>query len=216
MNVIDLEHGLLGCFGIVGGSIGAGTGAALAAQLSGDGTVAVSFFGDGAVNQAYFHECLNFAGVRKLPIVYACENNLYGEWTPMVKVTAGGRITPRAAGYGIPSVEVDGNDVLAVREAAREAISRARAGDGPTLMECLTYRHKGHSRVDPGRYRPKEEVEAWLARDPLPRLAERLDPEVLQRLRETAEREVEAALEEARAAPFPDPARLGSATKESG
>jgi TPP-dependent pyruvate/acetoin dehydrogenase alpha subunit len=216
MNVIDLEHGVLGCFGIVGGSIGAGTGAALAAQLSSDGSVAVSFFGDGAVNQAYFHECLNFAGIRKLPAVYACENNLYGEWTPMAKVTAGGRIVPRAGAYGIPSFEVDGNDVVAVREAAREAVARARAGDGPTLIEFLTYRHKGHSRVDPGRYRPKEEVEAWLARDPLPRLGERLDPEVAQRLRETVEREVEAALEEARAAPLPDPGRPASATKESG
>jgi pyruvate dehydrogenase E1 component alpha subunit len=105
---------------------------------------------------------------------------------------------------------------VAVREAAREAIARARAGKGPTLLEFLTYRHKGHSRVDPGRYRPKEEVEAWLARDPLPRLAERLDPEVAKRLRETAERDVEAALEEARAAPFPDSGRPASATKETG
>lgn len=215
MNLIDLEHGILGCFGIVGGSIGAGTGAALAAQLSRDGGIAVSFFGDGAVNQAYFHECLNFAGVRKLPIVYACENNLYGEWTPMAKVTAGGRIRPRANAYGIPGVEVDGNDVLAVREATRDAVARARAGDGPTLVEFLTYRHKGHSRVDPGRYRPKEEVEAWLARDPLPRLAERLDPESVKRIGEAVEREIEAALEAARAVPFPDPGRHASATKEA-
>jgi len=214
MNVVDLERGVIGCFGIVGGSIAAGTGAALAAQLSGDGAVAVAFFGDGAVNQAYFHECLNFAGVRGLPILYACENNLYGEWTPMAKVTAGGQIVPRAAAYGIPSFEVDGNEVLVVREAAREAIARARAGDGPTLIEFLTYRHKGHSRVDPARYRPKEEVEAWLERDPLPRLAERLDPEAVRRLQETAERDVEAALEQARAAPFPDPEQSASATKE--
>ena len=214
MNVVDLERGVLGCFGIVGGSIGAGTGAALAAQLRGDGTAAVAFFGDGAVNQAYFHECLNFAGVRRLPILYACENNLYGEWTPMGKVTAGGRILPRAEAYAIHAVQVDGNDVLAVREAAAEALARARAGDGPTLVEFLTYRHKGHSRVDPGKYRPKEEVEAWLQRDPLPRLAERLEPEAVKRIGDRVEREIEAALDAARAAAFPDPNQPASATKE--
>jgi TPP-dependent pyruvate/acetoin dehydrogenase alpha subunit len=214
MNLVDLKRGMLGCFGIVGGSIGAGTGAALAAQLRGDGTVAVAFFGDGAVNQAYFHECLNLAGVRQLPILYACENNLYGEWTPMAKVTAGGRIAVRAEAYGIPASEVDGNDVLAVREAAGEAVARARAGGGPTLIEFLTYRHKGHSRVDPGRYRPKAEVDAWLARDPLPRLAERLDPERVKTIGETVEREIESALEEARGAPFPDSDGPASATRE--
>jgi acetoin:2,6-dichlorophenolindophenol oxidoreductase subunit alpha len=205
MNVIDLEHGLIGCFGIVGGSIAAATGAALAAELTEDGSVAVAFFGDGAVNQAYFHECLNLAGVRRLPVVYVCENNLYGEWTPMAAVTAGGRITPRAAAYGIRALEVDGNDVLAVREAARDAVERAREGHGPTLLECLTYRHKGHSRVDPGKYRPTEEVEEWLARDPLPRLAAQLDDESVEGIRAQAEREVAEALENATAAPFPDP-----------
>ena len=213
MNVIDLEHGLIGCFGIVGGSIAAGTGAALAAQLTGDGSVAVAFFGDGAANQAYFHECLNLAGVRRLPILYVCENNLYGEWTAMAHVTAGGRISPRAAAYGIPAVEVDGNDVFAVRDAAAEAVERARGGEGPTLLECFTYRHKGHSRVDPGRYRPKEEVEEWLARDPIPRLGERLPEDVVARLADEVEREVNEALAAAEAAPPPDPASLGSATK---
>jgi TPP-dependent pyruvate/acetoin dehydrogenase alpha subunit len=214
MNVVDLEHNVLGCFGIVGGSIGAGTGAALAAQLTGDGTLAVAFFGDGAVNQAYFHECLNLAAVRRLPIVYVCENNLYGEWTAMERVTAGGRIAPRADAYGIPTSDVDGNDVLVVLEAAQEAVARAREGGGPTLLECRTYRHKGHSRVDPGKYRPKEEVEAWLARDPLPRLAERLDPGSVERIGEAVGREIEAALEEARAGAFPDPSLPASATKE--
>jgi acetoin:2,6-dichlorophenolindophenol oxidoreductase subunit alpha len=214
MNVVDLEHNVIGCFGIVGGSIGAGTGAALAAQLTEDGTVAVAFFGDGAVNQAYFHECLNLASVRGLPVVYVCENNLYGEWTAMERVTAGGRIAPRADGYGIPTADVDGNDVLAVRQAAREAVTRAREGGGPTFIECRTYRHKGHSRVDPGKYRPKDEVEAWLARDPLPRLAEQLDPSSVERIGEAVDREIEAALEEARAAAFPDPSLPVSATKE--
>jgi TPP-dependent pyruvate/acetoin dehydrogenase alpha subunit len=213
MNVIDLERGLIGCFGIVGGSIAAGTGAALAAQLAGDGSVGVAFFGDGAVNQAYFHECLNLAGVRRLPALYVCENNLYGEWTPMAHVTAGGRISPRAAAYGIPAVEVDGNDVLAVREAAADAVARARAGEGPTFLECFTYRHKGHSRVDPGRYRPKEEVDEWLARDPLPRLAEQLPADLVARLTADVGRQVDEALAAAEAAPAPDRSSLGSATK---
>jgi TPP-dependent pyruvate/acetoin dehydrogenase alpha subunit len=215
MNVVDLEHDVIGCFGIVGGSIAAATGAALASNLTGDGTVAVAFFGDGAVNQAYFHECLNLAAVRRLPIVYTCENNLYGEWTPMENVTAGGQIAPRADAYGMPASDVDGNDVLAVREAAQEAVARARDGGGPSFLEFRTYRHKGHSRVDPGKYRPKEEVEEWLARDPLPRLAERLAPEAVDRIDKAVEHEIEAALEEARTAAFPDPSRLATATKEA-
>jgi TPP-dependent pyruvate/acetoin dehydrogenase alpha subunit len=215
MNVIDLEHGLIGCFGIVGGSIAAATGAGLASQLRKDGSVAVAFFGDGAVNQAYFHECLNFAGVRKLPVVYVCENNLYGEWTSMFHVTAGGDIAGRAAAYGMPSAVVDGNDVLAVRETAAETVARARAGEGPTLIEAKTYRHKGHSRVDPGKYRPKEEVDDWLGRDPLPRLAERLDADAVERIRERVEAELERSLDEARNAPLPSPEHPVSAYKEA-
>jgi TPP-dependent pyruvate/acetoin dehydrogenase alpha subunit len=214
MNVVDLANGLIGCFGIVGGSIAAATGAALASQLSKDGSVAVAFFGDGAVNQAYFHECLNFAGVRKLPVVYVCENNLYGEWTSMFHVTAGADIAGRASAYGLPGAVVDGNDVLAVREAAESALARARAGEGPTLIEARTYRHKGHSRVDPGKYRPKEEVDEWLTRDPLPRLAARLDGAAVERIRETAENEVDAALERARAAVRPSPEHPASAYRE--
>jgi len=214
MNVISLEHGLIGCFGIVGGSIAAATGAALASQLRKDGTVAVAFFGDGATNQAYFHECLNFAGVRALPIVFVCENNLYGEWTSMFHVTAGHDISARAAAYGMPALEIDGNDVLAVREAAGEALERARSGQGPTLLECKTYRHKGHSRVDAGKYRPKEEVEEWLQRDPLPRLAERLDPAAVERIQSRVEAELELALSVSRAAATPDPDPSASAYKE--
>ncbi len=218
MNVIDLEHGIIGCFGIVGGSIAAATGAALAAHVKKDGTVAVGFFGDGAVNQAYFHECLNFAVVMKLPAVYVCENNLYGEWTPMASVTAGGKIVARADAYAMASAVVDGNDLFAVMATAREAIARARAGDGPTLVEALTYRHKGHSRLDTGsKYRPKEEVDAWLARDPLPRVAERLDEATTERIRQETAAEVERALEAARSAPWPDPERevASSPTKEA-
>jgi TPP-dependent pyruvate/acetoin dehydrogenase alpha subunit len=213
MNVTDLDRGLIGCFGIVGGSIAAATGAALAAQLTRDGSVSVAFFGDGAVNQAYFHECLNFAAVRRLPVVYVCENNLYGEWTPMASVTAGADIAGRAAAYDIPAARIDGNDVLAVRAAAAEAVARARRGEGPTLFECLTYRHKGHSKVDPGAYRPREEVEAWLARDPLPRLAAQLADDVVERAHDEAEAELEQVLAAATTAAFPSPSARATATK---
>jgi TPP-dependent pyruvate/acetoin dehydrogenase alpha subunit len=208
MNIADLEHRLLGCFGIVGGSIGCATGAALAAQLTKDGSVAVAAFGDGAVNQAYFHECLNFAGVRGLPVVYVCENNLYGEWTSMFEVTGGQDIAGRAKAYGMPGVKVDGNDVLAVREAAAEAVEHARTGKGPVLLEALTYRHKGHSRTDPGKYRPQQEVEEWLERDPLPRHAARLEDGRGEAIRAEIEAEVEGAVEEVLASPFPDPETL--------
>jgi TPP-dependent pyruvate/acetoin dehydrogenase alpha subunit len=214
MNVIDQRVGLIGCFGIVGGSIAAATGAAFGSQLSHDGGVAIAFFGDGAVNQAYFHECLNFAAIRRLPVVYVCENNLYGEWTAMAAVTAGGAIAPRAASFGMPGESVDGNDVLAVREAALVAVERARTGGGPTLLECRTYRHKGHSKVDPGLYRPKDEVEAWLGRDPLPRAAEQLDSDRAEQLRARAEEEIAQAMEDASNAPWPDARVTATATKE--
>lgn len=217
MNVIDLEHGIIGCFGIVGGSIAAATGAALAAHINQDDTVAVAFFGDGAANQAYFHESLNFAAVSKLPAVYVCENNLYGEWTAMEAVTAGKSIVGRAAAYGMPGVQIDGNDLWAVREIARDSIDRARAGEGPTLVEALTYRHKGHSRLDTGsKYRPQEEVDAWLARDPLPRVAERLPTETTERIQAEVEEEVARVLAAAQAAPSPDLEREAAAspTKE--
>src|SRR5262249_40723705 len=141
MNVIDLEHGLVGCYGIVGGSIAAGLGAGLSAKHQ--GRVAVCFFGDGAVNQGYFHECLNMAAIRRLPLVFVCENNLFAEFTPMADATAGADIAARAGAYGVPSAVVDGNDIWAVDTAAQTAVNRARAGDGPTLLECQTYRHYG-------------------------------------------------------------------------
>ncbi len=208
MNVIDTEHGLVGCFGIVGGSIAAATGAAVAAKRQ--GRVAVAMFGDGASNQGYFHECLNFAKVLALPAVYVCENNFYGEFTPMLKVTAGGDITARAAPYGIPARTVDGNDVWAVREAALEAVVRARDGGGPTLLECQTYRHHGHSKADPAKYRPPEEVERWLARDPLDvakvRLAELgVSEQDLAEVESSTKGRIEQAVQAALAAPYPDP-----------
>ncbi len=208
MNVIDLAHGVIGCFGIVGGSIAAATGAALASRVRGDGSVAVAFFGDGAVNQAYFHECLNLASVMALPAVFVCENNLYGEWTRMEAVTAGGSVAGRAAAYALPGVEVDGNDLPAVLETASEAVARARRGEGPTLVEARTYRHKGHSRLDTGeRYRPAEELEAWLAQDPLPRAAALLPEGAAERIRQEVEGEMERVLDTALSAPWPDPLR---------
>jgi len=208
MNVVDLEHGLVGCFGIVGGSIAAATGAALSAKRQ--GRVSVAFFGDGAVNQAYFHECLNFAKVMDLPAIFVCENNFYGEFTPMRSVTAGGEIAARAGAYGIPFAVVDGNDIWAVRDAATEAVDRARSGSGPTLLECQTYRHFGHSKSDPAKYRPADEVESWVARDPLTIARERLladgtsEDEIAAVEAQTRERLAEA-VDAARAAPFPDP-----------
>ena len=214
MNVIDLEHGLIGCFGIVGGSIAAATGAALASKLKEDGTIAVAFFGDGAVNQAYFHECLNFASVQSLPAVFVCENNLYGEWTAMHKVTGGGSIVARADAYGMAGQAVDGNDVIAVREVAAEVAARARSGGGPTLIEAKTYRHKGHSRVDPGKYRTKEELEDWLARDPLLHAEAELGEETVAATRKRVEAELERAATEALAAARPTPEQQGSVFKE--
>ncbi len=208
MNVIDAEHGLVGCFGIVGGSIAAATGAALAAKRQ--GRVAVAMFGDGATNHGYFHECLNFAQVLALPVVFVCENNFYGEFTPMLKVTAGGDIAGRAAGYGIPASVADGNDLWTVREAAVEAVARARSGGGPTLLECQTYRHHGHSKADPAKYRPPEEVERWLARDPLNVAKARLlefgvAEQELSEVEETTRARMEQAVQSALAAPYPEP-----------
>jgi TPP-dependent pyruvate/acetoin dehydrogenase alpha subunit len=218
MNVIDLENGLVGCFGIVGGSIAAATGAGISAQRQ--GRVAVAFFGDGASNQGYFHECLNWAQVFDLPIVYVCENNFYGEFTPMASVTAGGEIGIRAASFGMRSQVVDGNDLWAVREAALEAVERARSGAGPTLLECQTYRHFGHSKSDPGKYRPPDEVERWLARDPLDLARARLlDLGLSEDDLAAKEAEIDAhmtrAVEGALAADYPDPAKhAGTEFKE--
>jgi acetoin:2,6-dichlorophenolindophenol oxidoreductase subunit alpha len=208
MNVIDAEHGLLGCYGIVGGSIAAATGAALA--LRDTGNVAVAFFGDGAINQAYFYECLNFAKVFSLPALYVCENNVYGEYTRSSDVTAG---TPmgRAETMAISAQVVDGNDLWAVREATDAALESVRAGEGPAFIESLTYRFVGHSRSDPGRYRPEGELDRWRERDPLIVARTRLiedgvAPEKLDALEADVVAELDRVEEEALAAPYPDPA----------
>ena len=164
MNMIDLDHGVIGSFGIVGGSIAAATGVALA--MRGSRRVAVAYFGDGTTNQAYFFECLNFAKVFSLPLVFVCENNGYGEYTPMAASTAG-EIMARPQAMGIPSHAVDGMDVRATRSTALEVFAQVRDGGGPVFVEARTYRFVGHSRSDPGRYRPEGELEQWQARDPL-------------------------------------------------
>jgi TPP-dependent pyruvate/acetoin dehydrogenase alpha subunit len=208
MNVIDLEHGLVGCYGIVGGSIAAALGASLSAKRQ--GRVAVAFFGDGATNQAYFHECLNMATVAALPAVFVCENNLYAEFTPMAATTAGADIVGRGRAYGLPSAAVDGNDLWAVHAAAKDAVDRARGGGGPTLLECKTYRHYGHSKSDPAPYRPKDELEQWLERDPLKLARARLIADGISEERIVAVEEeitatMERAVDTARADPYPDP-----------
>jgi len=208
MNVVDLDHGLIGCFGIVGGSIAAATGVALA--LRGSGRVAVAYFGDGTTNQAYFFECLNFAKVFSLPLLFVCENNGYGEYTPMAAVTAG-EITARATAMEIPARIVDGMDIQATRAAALELVAQIRGGGGPLFVEARTYRFVGHSRSDPGRYRPEGELDRWRERDPLTLAAswlrEHLDG-AERRLAEVHEG-VEAQMAEIEAAglaaPFPTP-----------
>jgi acetoin:2,6-dichlorophenolindophenol oxidoreductase subunit alpha len=164
MNVIDLQHRLIGSFGIIGASISAAVGAALSIRRNGG--VAVAFFGDGTTNHGYFHECLNFAKVYKLPVLFYCENNRYGEFTPFENVTAG-EIADRPRTYGIPTETIDGMDIWAVREAAGAAVERARAGEGPQFIQAMTYRYVGHSRSDPGKYRKPGELDEWRKRDPL-------------------------------------------------
>ena len=208
MNVIDLDHGLVGCFGIVGGSIAAATGAAMSARRSGG--VAVSFFGDGATNQGYFHECLNFAAVTKLPVVFVCENNGYGEFTAMERVTAGADIAARAAVFGIPAQKVDGNSITDVIKAADQAVKHARSGKGPAFLECRTYRHLGHSKSDPGKYRTDEEHTHWLGRDPIELEKARLEQagvpsDRLVELEQQVADDLAAAIERALAAPIASP-----------
>jgi len=168
MHLTKAEFGMLGSYAIVGAHLPMANGAAWSAKMRGSGQVAVAFFGDGATNIGAFHEALNLAAVWKLPVIFVCENNRYMEYTPIGSVTSvPNPAADRAAGNGMPGVLVDGNDVLAVRDILAEAVDRARRGDGPTVVEALTYRHFGHSRTDPAKYRPAKEVEEWMARDPL-------------------------------------------------
>lgn len=211
MHLTKASTGMLGSYAIVGAHLPMAAGAAWSAKLRGTEQIAVAFFGDGATNIGAFHEALNLAAVWKLPVLFVCENNLYMEYTPIADVTAVPRpAADRAPAYGIPGEVVDGNDVVAVQEAVARLAGRARAGDGPALLEARTYRHFGHSRADPAAYRPAEEVERWLKHDPLDlargRLAALGVPEAV--VTEAAERAtslVHKAVETAKAGPEPDP-----------
>jgi TPP-dependent pyruvate/acetoin dehydrogenase alpha subunit len=211
MNIVDPDHGVLGCYGIVGGSIAAATGAAL--SLRGSGSIAVAYFGDGATNQAYFFECLNFAKVLSLPVVFVCENNGYGEYTPFEAVTPGG-IMPRAAAMELRTTQIDGMDVRAVRAAAADVVERVRRGEGPEFVEARTYRFVGHSRSDPGKYRPEGEFDRWKERDPLVVAAAMLrddlgvEPAEVERVESEVEAELDRIEAAALAAPFPAAASL--------
>ncbi len=207
MHIADPATGNLGATAIVGGGIAIAAGAALSAQVRGTDGVAVAFFGEGAVAEGSFHEALNLAAVWDLPLVLVCENNGYAELTP-VAVHLRAQVHELAAPHGIPGVQVDGNDVLAVRAAADAAVARARAGDGPSLLECATYRWSGHYVGDPERYRTKEEVAAWRERDPLPRLAAVLGEARAAEIDAEVDAELRAAAERALAAPVTGPEAL--------
>ncbi|MFD5233231.1 thiamine pyrophosphate-dependent dehydrogenase E1 component subunit alpha [Streptomyces qaidamensis] len=211
MHLTKAATGMLGSYAIVGSHLPMAVGAAWSARLRGTEQLAVAFFGDGATNIGAFHESLNLAAVWKLPVLFVCENNLYMEYTPIADVTAVPRpAADRAPAHGIPGEVVDGNDVVAVEEAVGRLARRARAGDGPAVLEAETYRHFGHSRTDPASYRPAEEVERWLKHDPLDlargRLAELgVDEETVAGADERARDVVGRAVEAAKAAPPPDP-----------
>ena len=211
MHLTKASAGMLGSYAIVGSHLPMAAGAAWSAKLRGSGQVAVAFFGDGATNIGAFHEALNLAAVWALPVLFICENNLYMEYTPIGEVTAvANPAADRAPAYRLPAEVLDGNDVVVVRDAVARAAGRARAGEGPTVLEAKTYRHFGHSRTDPASYRPAEEVRQWLSRDPLDIARARLQAlgvpaEAVTAADERAARTVEEAVAAARAAPGPDP-----------
>jgi len=168
MHLMSVEHGAMGSYAIVGAHMPIAAGAAWSAQYRKSGQVAVCFFGDGTTNIGAFHEALNFSAIWSLPVIYVCENNLYMEYTPIGEVTAvENPAADRASAYGLDAILIDGNDVDLVYATANAALDKARSGGGPSLIEVQTYRHGGHSRADPGKYRPDEEIAAWLERDPI-------------------------------------------------
>ena len=212
MHIADFSIGMLGANGIVGGGISIVTGAGLAAQMDGKNRVAVSFFGDGASNAGPFHECLNIAASWKLPMIYVCENNLYAAQTSAASTHALSDVAARAAGYGIPGIIVDGNDIFAVNQAALRAVQRAREGLGPTLIECKTFRWRAHTeRKGQPDFRTKDEIEAWKKKDPIARLRAQLQEQ--QQLSEAdwhamtvaVQSDIEDAVAFAEASPFPSP-----------
>ena len=209
MHLTSVEHGVMGSYAIVGAHLPIACGAAWRAQYKGQKDVSVCFFGDGTTNIGAFHEALNFAVVWKLPVIFVCENNFYMEYTPIADVTAVPHpAADRAAAYGLPAIVIDGNDADLVYRAALSAYDKARAGDGPSLIECLTYRHSGHSRADPAKYRPEGELEKWRERDPIKIYRERLKQfgvaeETILGIDAAVKREVDEATETCKAAPPP-------------
>jgi len=214
MHIADIELGMLGANGIVGAGLPIATGAALAVQYQGKDSVSICFFGDGASNQGTTHEAMNLAACWKLPIVFVVENNRFGEFTHQSRHQTIEDIADRAAGYDIPGVVVDGNDVMAVYEAASEAVSRARQGLGPTLLECKTYRVRGHFEGDAMAYRDLEEAREWMAKDPIDRFQKKLmekgalTEEQQAEIESAMQKELDDAVRFADESPFPDPAEL--------
>jgi acetoin:2,6-dichlorophenolindophenol oxidoreductase subunit alpha len=218
MHLTDMRLGLLGSFAIVGAGLPVAVGAGISARERGTGQVSMTWFGDGATNIGAFHESMNLAAVWKLPVVFVCENNLYGEYSPILSTTPMQDLVVRASAYAMPGVVVDGNDVVDVLEAARQAVARARAGDGPTFIECKTYRQCGHSRSDAGKYRPPGELDAWMERDPIVLFRNRLlaegllDEPALAAIEQQAREEVRAAAARAAEGPWPEVRPLHDAT----
>jgi pyruvate dehydrogenase E1 component alpha subunit len=211
MHLGDLEKGMVPAIAIVGGGVPIATGVALAFRMRRQPQVAVCFSGDGAVNEGAFHEAVNMGAIWSLPVVYVIENNRYSASTPICQTAKVERLSDRACAYGIPGVTVDGNDVLAVHEAAQEVVARARGGGGPTLLEAMTYRITGHSRRDPCAYQPEEERKQALEQEPIRRFAAWLlgeamaDQATLDAIRVEVDAEIEAAVQSAMAAPDPAP-----------
>ena len=211
MHIADFSIGMLGATAVVGAGIPIASGAGLSIKLRGTDQVAACFFGDGASNQGTFHEGINLAATWRLPVLFICENNLYAMGTRQSRVMLIENVADRAQAYGIPGITVDGNDVLAVYEATKTAVENARAGKGPTLIECKTYRHKGHSRVDPATYRPRHEVSEWMKRDPITKLRTHLLEKYLLTEEETKKIEtevitaIETAVKFATESPYPAP-----------
>ena len=209
MHLTSVEHGMMGSYAIIGAHLPIACGAAWSAQYRGTDQVAVAFFGDGSVNIGAFHEALNFAAIWKLPVIFFCENNLWMEYTRTSDVTAvANPAADRASAYGLESIIVDGNDADAVFEVTSLAIARARAGEGPSMIEAKTYRHGGHSRADPGKYRPDDELAEWLLKDPIPLYRSRLvemgvSEDDLLLLEADVDAEVETATNEAKAGGIP-------------
>jgi pyruvate dehydrogenase E1 component alpha subunit len=217
MHIADVAKGNLGANGIVGGGIPIAVGAALSSKMMKTGKVVVSFFGDGANNEGAFHEALNMAAVWKLPVIFVCENNGYGMSTSTARSTAVKNIADRAAAYSMPGVIVNGNIFSEVAEASYKAVERARAGEGPTLIESKTYRHRGHSKSDRNRYRTKEEIEDWMSnRDPITLFENELrefgfiDDKGIEAIRDAVAQEIADGIEFAKASPSPDVSETGN------